>query len=89
MRSEAPLRETIQRFQDCFWDRKTSRRPVVGIFVESVMPEIDLSDSTLRLEEIEAVAGTGETFLDRDPMLEYFRKELWVPTLLDRWYYQG
>jgi hypothetical protein len=56
----------------------------VGIFVESVIPEIELSDSTLRLEEIEAVAGTGETFLDRDPMLEYFRKELSVPTLLDR-----
>ena len=35
-------------------------------FVESVMREIEFSDSTLGLEEIEAVAGTGKTFLDRD-----------------------
>ena len=58
-------------------------------FVESVMREIEFSESTLGLEEIEAVAGTGKTFLDRDHTLEHFRKELWVPTLLDRQYYQG
>ena len=58
-------------------------------FVESVMRKIEFSESTLGLEEIEAVAGTGKTFLDRDHTLEHFRKELWVPTLLDRQYYQG
>jgi trimethylamine--corrinoid protein Co-methyltransferase len=58
-------------------------------FVESVMREIEFSESTLGLDEIEAVAGTGTTFLDRDHTLEHFRKELWVPTLLDRQYYQG
>jgi len=58
-------------------------------FIESVMREIEFSGSTLALEEIEAVAGTGTTFLDRDHTVEHFRKELWVPTLLDRQYYQG
>jgi trimethylamine--corrinoid protein Co-methyltransferase len=58
-------------------------------FVESVMREIDFSESTLGLEEIEAVAASGTTFLDRDHTLKHFRKELWVPTLLDRQYYQG
>jgi trimethylamine--corrinoid protein Co-methyltransferase len=58
-------------------------------FVESVMRKIEFSENTLGLEEIEAVAGTGKTFLDRDHTIEHFRKELWVPTLLDRQYYQG
>jgi trimethylamine--corrinoid protein Co-methyltransferase len=58
-------------------------------FVESVMRKIEFSENTLGLEEIEAVAGTGKTFLDRDHTLEHFRQELWVPTLLDRQYYQG
>ncbi len=58
-------------------------------FVESAMRKIEFSDGTLGLEEIEAVAGTRRTFLDRDHTLEHFHKELWVPTLLDRQYYQG
>lgn len=58
-------------------------------FIESAMREIDFSESTLGLEEIAAVAASGTTFLDRDHTLQHFRKELWVPTLLDRQYYQG
>ena len=41
MRSEAQLRETIQRFQECFWDRKASRRPVVGIYSDPVFMPIN------------------------------------------------
>jgi len=41
MRSKAQLQETIQRFQDCFWDRKTSRRPVVGIYSDAVFLPIN------------------------------------------------
>jgi trimethylamine--corrinoid protein Co-methyltransferase len=58
-------------------------------FVESAMREIEFSESTLGLEEIAAVAASGTTFLDREHTLEHFRKELWVPTILDRQYYQG
>jgi trimethylamine--corrinoid protein Co-methyltransferase len=58
-------------------------------FVESAMRRIEFSESTLGLGEVEAVAASGTTFLDRDHTLEHFRKELWVPTLLDRQYYQG
>jgi trimethylamine:corrinoid methyltransferase-like protein len=58
-------------------------------FVESAMREIEFSESTLGLEEIAVVAASGTTFLDRDHTLEHFRKELWVPTILDRQYYQG
>ncbi len=41
MRSEAQLRETIQRFQDCFWDKKTTRRPPVGIYNDAVFMPIN------------------------------------------------
>jgi trimethylamine--corrinoid protein Co-methyltransferase len=58
-------------------------------FVESVQREIEFSDATLGLEEMAAIAASGKTFLDRDHTVEHFRKELWVPTLLDREYYQG
>jgi len=36
MRNAVQLQETIQRFQDCFWDRKAGRRPVVGIYNDAV-----------------------------------------------------
>ena len=41
MRSEAQLRQTTRHFQDCFWDRKTSCRPVVGIYSDAVFLPID------------------------------------------------
>jgi hypothetical protein len=36
MRTENQLLETVQRFRDCFWDRKISKRPVVGIYSDAV-----------------------------------------------------
>src|SRR5271169_553978 len=32
MRDRAQLEERIERFQDCFWGRKGTRRPPVGIY---------------------------------------------------------
>ena len=58
-------------------------------FVESATREIEFSESTVGLEEIAEVAASGTTFLDRDHILQHFRKELWVPTILDSQYYQG
>lgn len=55
-------------------------------FVESTMRQIDFSDDALGFAEIEAV-GPGGTFIDRDHTVNHFRKELWVPQLLDREYY--
>ena len=57
-------------------------------FVESVMREIEFNESTLGLDEISTVAATGTTFLDREHTLKHFRRELWVPAILDRQYYQ-
>lgn len=57
-------------------------------YIESVMREIDFSDETLGLSEIEE-AGPGGAFIDRMHTAEHFRKELWFPKLLDRNYYQA
>ena len=58
-------------------------------YVESVLREIEFSDETFAIAEIEAVANEGKTFLDRDHTVRHFRRELWFPTLLNRQYYQG
>lgn len=36
MKAKAQLLESIQRFQDVFWDRKSTGRPPVGIYEESI-----------------------------------------------------
>jgi len=41
MRSETQLQETIQRFRESFWDRKASRRPVVGVYNDAVFLPIN------------------------------------------------
>jgi trimethylamine--corrinoid protein Co-methyltransferase len=58
-------------------------------YVESVLREIEFSDETFAIAEIEAVVNGGKTFLDREHTTRHFRRELWFPTLLDRQYYQG
>lgn len=57
-------------------------------FVESVMREIDFSDEALGFSELEDV-GPGGEFIGRDHTVNYFRKELWFPRLLDREYYDA
>ncbi len=55
-------------------------------FVESVMRALEIDDETLGLNEIDET-GPGGTFIDREHTVEHFRKELWVPRLLDRDFY--
>ncbi|MAE18428.1 hypothetical protein CMK12_05755 [Candidatus Poribacteria bacterium] len=74
-------------------DQETSLNMLVlqeeGIrFVESVMREIDFSDEALGFSELEDV-GPGGEFIGRDHTVNYFRKELWFPRLLDREYYDA
>jgi trimethylamine:corrinoid methyltransferase-like protein len=54
-----------------------------------VLRDIEFSDETFAIGEIETVVNGGTTFLDRDHTVAHFRRELWFPTLLDRQYYQG
>lgn len=55
-------------------------------YVESTLREIDFSDAAFGLEVIEEV-GPGGRFLDQIHTARRFRKELWFPDLLDRYFY--
>jgi len=57
-------------------------------YVESTMRDVGLSDEALGLDVIQDV-GPGGTFIDTMHTVEHFRRELWVPQLLDREYYQA
>lgn len=57
-------------------------------YVESVGRDIEVSDATLGLDVIDR-AGPGGTFIDTEHTVEHFRRELWMPGLLDRDYYQA
>lgn len=57
-------------------------------YVESVLREVDFSEQALALEEVAAV-GPGGTFIDREHTARHFRRELWMPRLLDRDYYEA
>jgi len=57
-------------------------------YVESVLREVEVTDETLGVAEIDAV-GPGGTHIDRDFTAAHFRKELWFPRLLDRQYYDA
>ena len=41
MKTQAQLVESIQRFQESFWDRKSTDRPPVGIYDEGIFLPID------------------------------------------------
>ena len=56
-------------------------------YVESMMRQIDLSDDALGIDILSEV-GPGGTLIDKMHTAEHFRKELWIPKLLDRNYYQ-
>lgn len=55
-------------------------------YVESLHREIECSNETFAVDMIEDV-GPGGTFIDTFHTARHFRKELWVPSLLDREYY--
>jgi trimethylamine--corrinoid protein Co-methyltransferase len=77
----------------CGVDQATSldmlmlQNEIIG-YVESTMRDVSFSDEALGLDVIEE-AGPGGTFIDTMHTVEHFRRELWVPTLLDRHYYQA
>lgn len=52
-------------------------------YLERIAKSFDINDDKLALEVINQV-GPGGTFLDNIHTLEHFRKELWMPKLLDR-----
>jgi trimethylamine--corrinoid protein Co-methyltransferase len=60
----------------------------VVAFVESVLRDLEFSDEELGLEVIEAV-GPGGTFIDQEHTVRHLRRQLWVPSLLDREFYQA
>ncbi|MFC1462561.1 trimethylamine methyltransferase family protein [Verrucomicrobiota bacterium] len=68
-------------------DMLTLQNEIIG-YVESTMRDTEFSDETLGLDVLDNV-GPGGTFIDTDHTVEHFRKELWVPKLLDREYYQA
>jgi hypothetical protein len=41
MRTEGQLRESIQRYQECFWDKKSADRPPVGVYDERIFLPIN------------------------------------------------
>ncbi len=55
-------------------------------YVERMLRGFDLDDEHLALDLIDEV-GPGGVFIDQPHTGRHFRKELWMPTLLDREYY--
>lgn len=60
---------------------------IIG-YVESTMRTIDFSDEALGFSAVEEV-GPGGSFIDLRHTAQHFRREMWLPTLLDREYYQA
>lgn len=56
-------------------------------YVESCLRTIELSDEIFGFDAIEEV-GPGGTFIDHEHTIAHFRREMWVPRILDRDYYQ-
>jgi len=57
-------------------------------YVESTLRELDFSDDALGLDVLEAL-GPGGTLIDTPHTAAHFRKELWMPGLLDRRFFQA
>jgi trimethylamine--corrinoid protein Co-methyltransferase len=57
-------------------------------YVESTLRELDFSDDALGLDVLEAL-GPGGTLIDTSHTAAHFRKELWMPRLLDRRFFQA
>jgi len=68
-------------------DMLTLQNEVIA-YVESVMRPIEVTDEALGLDAI-AEVGPGGTFIDKEHTAGHFRKELWIPRILDRDYYQA
>jgi len=55
-------------------------------YVERIARGFEVSETTLALDLIDQV-GPGGTFIDQDHTVEHFRREVWMPALLDRDYW--
>ncbi len=56
-------------------------------YIERIARSITIDDAHLALDLIHAV-GPGGTFIDKEHTLDHYRSEVWMPTLLDRQYWQ-
>ena len=57
-------------------------------YIESVMRDLDFSDEALGFDLLGRL-GPGGQFLDQEHTARRVRRELWMPRLLDRQYYQA
>ncbi|MFH1008440.1 MAG: trimethylamine methyltransferase family protein [Candidatus Latescibacterota bacterium] len=57
-------------------------------YVESVSRPIEISDDTLGIDVMEETGPKG-TFMDKLHTVEHFRKEIWLPKLMDRSFYDA
>lgn len=60
---------------------------IIG-YIERFMESFDLSDDKIALDVIDKV-GPGGNFIDQMHTVENFRKEIWMPGLLDRNYWSA
>jgi trimethylamine---corrinoid protein Co-methyltransferase len=68
-------------------DMLALQNEVIG-YVDSAMRQSDFSDEALGLDVIDEV-GPGGAFVNHVHTAMHFREELWVPSILDRQYYQA
>lgn len=57
-------------------------------YIERIAGGFEITPETLALDLIDQV-GPGGTFIDQDHTVAHFRKEVWMPTILDRDYWPG
>jgi trimethylamine--corrinoid protein Co-methyltransferase len=57
-------------------------------FVERILRSFEIDDETLALDLIDAV-GPGGSFIAEEHTVEHFRRELWMPKLLDRQFWEA
>jgi trimethylamine--corrinoid protein Co-methyltransferase len=57
-------------------------------YVERAMRGFAIDDEHLGLDLIDEVAKSNGVFIDQEHTVRHFRQEVWVPTILDREYWQ-
>jgi trimethylamine--corrinoid protein Co-methyltransferase len=57
-------------------------------FVERILGSFEIDDETLALDLIDA-AGPGGSFIAEEHTVRHFRRELWMPRILDRAFWEG
>ncbi len=57
-------------------------------YVERVTRRFAVDEEHLALDLIDEIATAGGTFIDQEHTVRHFREEVWMPTVLDREYWQ-